>query len=353
MLAGDLGGPLLDLTGPGPRRWSRRHGTPGGGDGAPSSAGTPTRRCRCAGCRRPGGGHRLQGAVDGGQADALAAAAQFVVQFLGGAELVEFSSSAEMAPRCRVARTPVPVTRRSSAGVGRRRRPRFGEVVVDEAVQHFPSGPLAGDHPGRLEDPQVLADQRLRYAERVDEFVHAAADSRSCSTIAMRTGAASARSRSPAVSRTSRGGSSGERCDAVLVAVVVRVRRSRAPSKVETVFIMSVTNTCGLRMSIGSRRRSVATLCTRGVHHRHRCEPRQAPWPGLSSPVRSTAARSRRGTTARSAWSSRRTSSGSGGARWSPAATTSSAWTARSSCRARCGSPPVTSRSSTIRWSSA
>ena len=46
----------------------------------------------------------------------------------------------------------------------------------------------------------------------------------------------------------------------------------------------------------------------------------------------------------------RRTSSGSGGARWSPAVTTSSAWTPRSSCRARCGSPRATSRSSTTRW---
>jgi hypothetical protein len=50
---------------------------------------------------------------------------------------------------------------------------------------------------------------------------------------------------------------------------------------------------------------------------------------------RSTAAPGRPGTTARSASSSRRTSSASGGAPWSPAATTSSAWTPRSSCRAQ------------------
>ena len=41
------------------------------------------------GVDQPGGRHRLQGAVHGGQADALAAAAQFVVQFLGRAEVVE------------------------------------------------------------------------------------------------------------------------------------------------------------------------------------------------------------------------------------------------------------------------
>ena len=42
-----------------------------------------------------------------------------------------------MAARCRVARTPVPVTRRSSAGVGDGGDHDVGEVVVDEAVQHF------------------------------------------------------------------------------------------------------------------------------------------------------------------------------------------------------------------------
>ena len=48
-----------------------------------------------------------------------------------------------------------------------------------------------------------------------------------------------------------------------------------------------------------------------------------------SPPARSTAAPARPGTTGRWAWSSRRTSSGSGGRRWSPAARTSSASTAR------------------------
>ena len=39
---------------------------------------------------------------------------------------------------------------------------------------HLAAGALAGDHAGGLEDAQVLADQRLRHLERVDEFVHAA-----------------------------------------------------------------------------------------------------------------------------------------------------------------------------------
>ena len=79
-------------------------------------------------------------------------------------------------------------------------------------------------------------------------------------------------------------------------------------------------------------------------------------WPngaGSSIPrARSTAARNRRGISARWAWNSRRTSNGSGGGRWSPAATTSSESIRRSSCRGRCGWPPVTSRCSMTRWSS-
>ena len=48
------------------------------------------------------------------------------------------------------------------------------EVVVGKPVQHFAAGSLSGDHTGRLEDLQMLADQRLRHAQRVDQFVHAA-----------------------------------------------------------------------------------------------------------------------------------------------------------------------------------
>ena len=41
------------------------------------------------GVDQAGGRHRLQSAVHGGQADALAAAAQFVMEILGGPEIVE------------------------------------------------------------------------------------------------------------------------------------------------------------------------------------------------------------------------------------------------------------------------
>ena len=48
------------------------------------------------------------------------------------------------------------------------------KMVVRQPVQHFATGSLPGDDTGRLEDFQMLADQRLWYAERIDEFVHAA-----------------------------------------------------------------------------------------------------------------------------------------------------------------------------------
>ncbi len=48
------------------------------------------------------------------------------------------------------------------------------EMVVDQAVDDLPAVPLAVHHPGRLEHPQVLADQRLGHAERADQLVHAA-----------------------------------------------------------------------------------------------------------------------------------------------------------------------------------
>ena len=76
------------------------------------------------------------------------------------------------------------------------------EVVVDEAVDDLPAVPLAAHHPGRLQHPQVLADQRLGHADaRRRARARSGRCSRSSRTIAMRTGAASARSRSPAAAR--------------------------------------------------------------------------------------------------------------------------------------------------------
>ena len=193
--------------------------------------------------------------------------------------------------------------------------------------------------------------------------------------MAIRTGAANARNSSPAVSST-----------ALSCA-------SSATAKLETVFIMGSEYMRGCACQ--RRPRPGLPVCVREFYvsvvivdirppwrrsRRRRAEstPRRDrtgaparyavnPWLPSSTPLRtwrnavawstnparSTVARSRRGTTGRWASSSRRTSSGSGGGRWSPVATTSSAWTARSSCRARCGWPPVTSRCSTIRWSNA
>ena len=272
-----------------------------------------------------------------------------------------FSSSAEIAARCLVARTPAASALDCAVlrGVGDGGDHDVGEVVVDQAVEHLAAGALACDDARGLEDAQVLADQRLRHAERVDEFVHAA-----------RRLAQLQHDRDP--------DGRGQRAQQVAcgvedlpprqirqrgVAVLVASSTCAQP-KVETVFIMSATiharYACQRRRVGIAVRRSASNAAATHRYAVHPWRPSSTPsrtWPSAvawsTSPARSTAARSRRGTTALWASSSRRTSSGSGGGRWSPAATTSSAWTARSSCRARCGWPPVTSRCSTTRWSSA
>ena len=96
------------------------------------------------GVDQSGGGHRLQRAVDGGQADALAAAAQFVVQFLGGPEFVDVLEQRRDGGAlpggadggaCRL------IARACSlgvlVGVGDGGQHDVGEVVVDEAVVHL------------------------------------------------------------------------------------------------------------------------------------------------------------------------------------------------------------------------
>ena len=45
--------------------------------------------------------------------------------------------------------------------------------MVGQPVKNLAAGPLPGDDARRLEDLQMLADQRLRRAESVDQFVHA------------------------------------------------------------------------------------------------------------------------------------------------------------------------------------
>ena len=112
--------------------------------------------------------HRLQCPVDGGQADVLAAPAQFVVQLLGGAELVEglqkrrnrgsLAGGAEH-PGARRA-----VHRRVTACPRRRGQPRprrYARGGGRRAGKGLPGQTLPGDHTRRLEDLQMLADQRL------------------------------------------------------------------------------------------------------------------------------------------------------------------------------------------------
>ena len=89
MLAGHLGGPRLDVTA---LDLDRRAARAADQVVMVVLRAAPVHRLAGVGAQRvdePVGGHRLQRAVHGRQPDALAAAAQFVVQFLGGPEVVE------------------------------------------------------------------------------------------------------------------------------------------------------------------------------------------------------------------------------------------------------------------------
>ena len=222
----------------------------------PSSAGTPIRRCRCAACRRGRRPPWLQGAVHGGQSDVLAAPAQFVVQFLRRAELVDVVEErgdrralpGRANDRCRVTVFGSAVLGGVRDGV----QHDVGQMVVDEAVEHLAAGCVRRDHARGLEDAQVLADQWLRHASASTSSCTQRGDSRSCSTIAMRTGAASARRMSPAVSRTSRGGRSGNGAPARGRADSTGLAVGTLPAKLETVFIMA-PDTCTITHVNGSR----------------------------------------------------------------------------------------------------
>ena len=48
------------------------------------------------------------------------------------------------------------------------------KVVVNQPVQHFAAGSLPGYHTCRLEDFQMLADQRLWHAQCIHQFMDAA-----------------------------------------------------------------------------------------------------------------------------------------------------------------------------------
>src|SRR6516225_9475030 len=101
------------------------------------------------------------------------------------------SNSEAIAARCRVDRTlalvTAPLLRIASlcivvgassrlvlAGVRDGVDHDMRQVMIGQPVEHLAAGPLAGDHARRLEDLEMLADQRLRHAQRVDQFVDAA-----------------------------------------------------------------------------------------------------------------------------------------------------------------------------------
>jgi hypothetical protein len=60
------------------------------------------------------------------------------------------------------------------AGVGDGVGDDVGDVLVGEGVPDLPTAALTAYHPGRPQDPQVLGDQGLADAERVDQLMHAA-----------------------------------------------------------------------------------------------------------------------------------------------------------------------------------
>ncbi len=161
-----------------------------------------------------------------------AALAQFVVQVLCGAELVDvveqIRDRAALSGRAHADGDGAcvrSVTYRSSSFLGVRDGvdDDVGEVVVDQAVEHFAAGAFAAHHAGGLENAQVLADQWLGDAECADEFVDAPLRTRAvASTMAMRTGAASARSSSPAATSVSCGGTGRRRRGARVRRVSVR-----------------------------------------------------------------------------------------------------------------------------------
>src|SRR5699024_958106 len=126
----------------------------------------------------PGVGHGLQGAVDGREADGVAALPELGVQVLGGAEalgLVEQRGDRTALTRRADPDRPLRRRHRRSllSGMAHRGLDDTQEVVVDQFVVDLPP-PTPCRHDVRgLEDAEVLTDQRLGHAECVDELVDA------------------------------------------------------------------------------------------------------------------------------------------------------------------------------------
>ena len=239
MRGGDLRRSTSRPDRPAPRPSFRTRGTPGGGDGGPSSGGTATHRCRCAACRavprRPS--TAACGRRWSGRCPRRGGAVRRAVPGPTGTRRA-FSSSAEIAARCRVDRTAgaVPLTgsppwctrRRAPPRLSRSRRGggRRGGSSTSRPARSPATTPAAF----RMRRCWLTSGCGTASASTSSWTQHDA--SCSCSTMAMRTGAASARSRSPAVSSTSRGGSraGGQWCRCSST--------SAAPAVLEIVFIM-------------------------------------------------------------------------------------------------------------------
>src|SRR5262249_44066075 len=146
-----------------------------GGDGEPpSNGGTPTRRCRCAACRRARWRPSTAtcGTRSSDQCPRRGGAIRRAVLARTGSR-----RGFPAAQRSRRAGGWPALRWRSLAALGRvrdRRDDDVGQGVVHPAGHHFAPRPPACGDTGRLEDAQVLADQGLRHRQRVDEFMHTA-----------------------------------------------------------------------------------------------------------------------------------------------------------------------------------
>ena len=151
-------------------------GTPGGGDGAPSSAGTPTRRCRCATCRpgRPPPSTAGCGTRWSGRCPRRGGAVRRAAPGPTGSR--RGSPAAPRSPRAagwRARRAAVLTRCPPRRGSPRRRRCRPGGGRRAGRCTSRPDRSPATT-PAALRMRRCWLTSGCGTAERVDEFVHAA-----------------------------------------------------------------------------------------------------------------------------------------------------------------------------------
>src|SRR5690606_19050907 len=207
VLVGDRGGPGLHLPALHLHRGAARpaHQMVMVVLGAP-----PVQRFTGVGAQRvdqPGRRHRLQGAVHRGQADDLTAPAEFVVQFLSGSEVVDLVQQ-------RRHRGPLPGGPEAGGSAHGSPSPAWLTAATTMSTRCSSTRRYITSRPDRSPATTPAAFRIRRCwltsgcgtpSASTNSWTHRVAP-RNCNTIAMRTGAASARSRSPAVSSTARGG---------------------------------------------------------------------------------------------------------------------------------------------------